>query len=330
MRILGINGGHDLSYCILEDGEPILHVEQERISRVKNQGGNPYKFVLDNCDQLDTIDAVALQAESQTYRDTPEYKKIAALGKVYDVWHHTSHAAHAFYSSTFTNSLIVTIDGSGQEDIGSSSFCIYEGRGTSLSRVWRFEKSIGNVWSVITRLLGLSTSGPAGNQAGTVMAMAAYGDPRHFSDGFTWGGTKSEHRRIWKKKYTKDNEFDIAAGLQEATEQFFMKQLNQCLGYIRYPDILGELVEHSNICIAGGCALNAVLMGKLVDKYPDKTFYVPPVPYDAGLSLGAAQYVWHQLMWRDRKWWETSFPPYLGREYSKVEIENAIQALLDN
>ena len=33
MRIIGFQSGHDVSYCVLEDGVPIIHEELERFIR---------------------------------------------------------------------------------------------------------------------------------------------------------------------------------------------------------------------------------------------------------------------------------------------------------
>jgi len=38
MKILGISTGHDCSYCLLEDGIPVIHEKWERNSRIKESG----------------------------------------------------------------------------------------------------------------------------------------------------------------------------------------------------------------------------------------------------------------------------------------------------
>ena len=37
MKIVGFQSGHDTSYCVLEDGKPIIHEELERFSREKEK-----------------------------------------------------------------------------------------------------------------------------------------------------------------------------------------------------------------------------------------------------------------------------------------------------
>ena len=40
MKILGFQSGHDVSYCILENGIPIIHEELERFIRKKEPLGD--------------------------------------------------------------------------------------------------------------------------------------------------------------------------------------------------------------------------------------------------------------------------------------------------
>ena len=47
MIIAGGWSGHDCSFCILEDGVPILHAEYERYIREKEPPGDSLKFLYD-------------------------------------------------------------------------------------------------------------------------------------------------------------------------------------------------------------------------------------------------------------------------------------------
>ena len=57
MKIVGYQSGHDVSYCILEDGVPIIHEELERFLREKEPLGDGLEFALNNIsdDELDEI-----------------------------------------------------------------------------------------------------------------------------------------------------------------------------------------------------------------------------------------------------------------------------------
>ena len=66
------------------------------------------------------------------------------------------------------------------------------------------------------------------------------------------------------------------------------------------------------------------MVGKMYEWYDGivENIYVPPVPYDAGLSIGAAQIVWHDedFMNQPRIKWEDSSPTYLGYSYSDEAV----------
>ena len=40
IKILGFQSGHDVSYCVLENGVPIIHEELERFTREKEPFGD--------------------------------------------------------------------------------------------------------------------------------------------------------------------------------------------------------------------------------------------------------------------------------------------------
>ena len=81
-----------------------------------------------------------------------------------------------------------------------------------------------------------------------------------------------------------------------------------------------------NICFAGGVSLNSVALGKITSKYKDhfENFFVPPVPYDGGLSIGACQYLWHSELGNDVEK-DLFVSPYLGEVYSKEDVLEAIE-----
>ena len=70
--------------------------------------------------------------------------------------------------------------------------------------------------------------------------------------------------------------------------------------------------EHKELCVAGGCALNSVIIGKIQSWFPQiKNIYVPPVPYDAGLAIGSAQFLWHQILGNKRIKWKDNFSRHI-------------------
>jgi carbamoyltransferase len=120
---------------------------------------------------------------------------------------------------------------------------------------------------------------------------------------------------------SEQEKFDLAAGLQAATEDL----VKQIIGHHLWKN---DDIEH--ICIAGGVALNSVCMGKVRDWFPKiKSLYIPPVPYDGGLCIGGAQYVWHHVLENERVKWQDNMSPYLGEKYGEERIRSDLSKFAD-
>ena len=116
---------HDVSYAILEDGVPILHNELERFNRQKSSTGDGMQFMLDTCPEhlYEDADYAVHYKASKYYGGYPKasFNKIKSIvqrngGDFIEPGHHQSHAAAAFFSSEFDESLIITFDGNGTEN----------------------------------------------------------------------------------------------------------------------------------------------------------------------------------------------------------------------
>jgi carbamoyltransferase len=102
---------------------------------------------------------------------------------------------------------------------------------------------------------------------------------------------------------------DIAASAQAVFEDCSFHQLNH----------LFKITNCTNLCIAGGCGLNGVMVGKIINNTGFKHVYLPPVSGDSGLSLGGALYIWHTILKNPRK--ISFFKPNIGSKYTDQEIE---------
>jgi carbamoyltransferase len=124
--IAGISRGHNASVCLLKDGEIVLAIEEERLSRKKYDGG-PYASmikILDYTDKLDYLVIAHTQPDDSRvdFRGGSVYNGLAQkLGLIKDddqvldlhKWHHKLHAASAFYRSGFDEAVAVIVDGAG-------------------------------------------------------------------------------------------------------------------------------------------------------------------------------------------------------------------------
>lgn len=135
--ILGISRGHNAGACLINaDGEIVFAMEEERISRVKYDGG-PYACmmkVLEYTDKLDYIFVSHTQSLEETGATVEfigdnlyaglarkmgliEHKNVSLRDhpQVVDLahQHHKIHAACAFYRSGFDQAAAVIVDGAG-------------------------------------------------------------------------------------------------------------------------------------------------------------------------------------------------------------------------
>ena len=56
----------------------------------------------------------------------------------------------------------------------------------------------------------------------------------------------------------------------------------------------------TNLCLAGGVALNAVANGRIRPETPFEDVYVQPAAGDSGIAVGAAYHVWNQELGKPR------------------------------
>ena len=77
---------------------------------------------------------------------------------------------------------------------------------------------------------------------------------------------------------------DIAASIQNVTEKIMLMLASS----------LRKEYGISNLCLAGGVALNCVANGKILKSGYFKDLWIQPAAGDAGGALGAALLVWFQ------------------------------------
>jgi carbamoyltransferase len=83
---------------------------------------------------------------------------------------------------------------------------------------------------------------------------------------------------------------DLAASIQQVTETAMLAMGRD----------LHRRTQQRNLVLAGGVALNCVANGKLLREGPFESIWIQPAAGDAGGALGAAQFVWHQLLEKPR------------------------------
>jgi carbamoyltransferase len=363
LKVVGLYNWHDGGYCVLEDGIVKEHIEIERYTRLKEDGGDSLKYLRDiylkkNNLKIEDINAwvspcpnTNLEKGGGQSFDTHNYLD---KSKVNFYSHHLCHASHAFFSSDLKDSLVLTIDSAGLEENGNSvSTCGYLGNDNKIEKFFEISNnkfSLGSLWGRCTRFIFKLSSGyPRGHQAGSVMAMAAFGDPTKYYDDFMKMATvdfpyvtqtppgykrgvyvppEEDVTHPYLDRFRKlaeideQTKMDLAASLQKVTEELLFNIIKQAIQLAKSRNNSG----FKNICLAGGVSLNSSFAGKIIKHFKGdiEKVFIPPVPYDGGLSIGAAQYHWHVVLGNARDY-NNFVSPYLGESYGEIDVRNAIK-----
>jgi carbamoyltransferase len=227
--------------------------------------------------------------------------------------HHESHAASAFFPSPFDEAAILTLDGVGEWT--TASWGTGRGNRIDLSHQLQFPHSLGLLYSAFTYYCGFAVN--SGEYK--LMGLAPYGESvyrrliyDHLLDlkadgsfrlnmeyfNYCQGLSMTSHRfhaLFGGPPRTPDSRIeqrhmDLAASIQRVTEEVVL----------RMGQTLHRETGLSNLVMAGGVALNCVANGKLLREGPFDRIWVQPSAGDAGGALGAALFVWHQLLERPR------------------------------
>ena len=115
---------------------------------------------------------------------------------------------------------------------------------------------------------------------------------------------------------------DIASSIQAVTEEIVLRLTKD----------IAEVYKVSNLCMAGGVALNCVANGKILKNEVFKNIWIQPAAGDAGGSLGAALAYWHQELNQERKidLNDSMKGSYLGPSYENSFIEKELKILNAN
>ena len=264
------------------------------------------------------------------------------IKKIYFSDHHLSHAASAFFPSPFEEALVLTADGVGEW--ATTTVAIGKGNNLEIKKEIHFPHSLGLLYSAFTYYAGFKVN--SGEYK--LMGLAPYGSPVYedkiknnlinikddgsfhldqsyfnYSTGLTMTNKKFDNlfgQKVRDSKYEKLTQFhmDIAASIQKVTEDVMIKIAKS----------LKEEFNISNLCLAGGVALNCVANGKILKEKIFDKIWVQPAAGDAGGSLGAALALWYieQNNPRTIDYEDSMQGSYLGPQYLQKEIEEQLNA----
>jgi len=249
--------------------------------------------------------------------------------------HHLSHAA-AYLLSPFDDAAVVTLDGVGEW--ASATMGVGEGCHVALDREIRFPHSLGLFYSAVTAHLGFRVN----NDEYKVMGLASYGDPTRFRD---------EMRQLLHLHDDGSFELDMRYFAYHYRLAMLSPRGKQLLGPSRQPESdvdqrhcdmsasLQERLEEAvvgfaraaykttgkrRLCMGGGVALNCVANGRVLMDTGFEDLWIQPATGDDGGALGAAVWVWNQVLGHDER--IAMDDAYLGPGYSEQEIRETIAA----
>lgn len=196
-------------------------------------------------------------------------------------WHHESHAAAGYYTSTFDQAAVVVIDAIGEFE----TLTIWQGQGNNIKKIYsqRYPDSLGLWYSAMTQRCYLKPN----EEEYILMGMAAYGDATRLKDRIKEDFFKHTRKLVafkrnlhrgcqdWAPELTVNDSFDIAAATQAVYEEYFEKIVAHAK----------RITGSDNLVIMGGCALNC--MANPIAYRHFENVWIMPNPGDAGSAVGA-------------------------------------------
>jgi carbamoyltransferase len=267
--------------------------------------------------------------------------------KIINIPHHLSHIASAYLCSGFNKSLGLTFDGTG--DFSCLELYDIQNENFKIEKKISFPHSLGIFYQTVTQYLGFKYYG----EEYKVMGLAAYGNKKYIDEMYKLFRIKKDNsyelnlnyfehhhksfsyyfengapffenffndkfENLFNQKSRLSNEpinqfhKDIAASAQHVFEEIIIILLRKKLKDLNY----------KNLCVAGGCAFNSLLMGKIKNEFTDLNVFVQPNSGDAGGAIGAALYA---NMKYNKNFKNNKFlNPYLGPSYSNEFIKDTI------
>ena len=254
--------------------------------------------------------------------------------------HHFSHAASAFFASPFEEAVVLTLDGVGEW--ATTSVAIGKGNKLEIVKEIHFPHSLGLLYSAFTYYTGFRVN--SGEYK--LMGLAPYGVPKYkkiildnlidlkpdgsfrldqsyfnYATGLTM--VNQNFADLFGKPVRKPDtdeltqfHMDIASSVQAVTEEVVLTLTRA----------LAEEYKISNLCLAGGVALNCVANGKILRDKSFQDIWIQPASGDAGGALGCALGFWHQELNKLRivNTSDSMQGSYLGPIYKQESIEKEL------
>jgi carbamoyltransferase len=286
------------------------------------------------------------EALAQAFDVSPD----AIRAKFHRIEHHQAHLASTFFVSPFDQAALLSADGLG--DFASTMWGTGLGNRMHIDGAIAFPHSLGMYYTAVSQYLGFRKFGDEYK----VMGLAAYGEPAYLDEfrkivhtnggvGFRLGLEYFKHHRTGPEMTWRDADKTPELGAM------FSDYMAERLGPARDPaapvekvhrdgaatlqarleEVLFEMLRalHARtklkaVCLAGGVAFNCVANGKIFEQTPFEQIFVQPAAGDAGLAIGAAYFVHHQILGQPRSF--VMEHAYWGPGYTPEQVRSAVAA----
>lgn len=325
MIVLGISGGHDANWCIVEDGVLLGAYEKERFTRERYASGEVVSLIPETLAKLNlTVDDIDLVATTVPVHKNAESGLRLLAGRIYETindWqhqtvellgrilpcvclpHHVAHAAYARYASGFPETAAITWDAGGDLFTvdAHTSTTVSHWKGNRLEWIERVPNSdIGSLWFAYSKVV---FSDP--NVGGKLMGLASFGTPamlEQMRDRFmvTQNGTFDGAltvKNCWPDferppfgqpglTWRDRHAKDLAYAVQAITTECGLSLARKAR----------ELTGVDRLVLSGGCALNAYTNTAVKRMAGYRDVFVPPAVADGGLAVGCALFALHHVL----------------------------------
>jgi carbamoyltransferase len=300
-----------------------------------------------------TKDNTRFAAIPTTLEEALECDPADLKAKVHRMEHHRAHMASAYFVSPFEDAAVFSID-----SLGDFASCMWgAGKGGRMTHdgAISYPHSLGMYYSAVSQYLGF----PKFGDEYKVMGLAAYGEPEYLDafreivqydekkDGYNFhlalkyfihhtktdpiiypsNGKTAGRRRFYSDEFVRKfgparspeellekHHRNLAASLQARLEEVYLGMLRK----------LAKDTGQKKVCLAGGVAFNCVANGKALEFTPFEKVFVHPAAGDAGLAVGAAFYVWNQILGNPRSF--EMKHAYWGPGFDRGEIHSALDS----
>ena len=326
--ILGMSvAHHDGSMCILKGGKIVAAIEVERLSKKKKEPLRDNNFSLLVEYILDAAEVKWEDIDYVAHGCSPEYPDLNSVEfaldwvmggsklqpkPIYTVPHHLSHASATYFTSPFTDSVFLTLDGSE----GDCEYFFHNSLiGWGDHHILQADRMIPSGFSIyyqrVCEYLGL---GDPLHKVGTLMGLASYGT---ILDSYVDLPATVKKTNLIKENFS--GAADVAATAQKVLEErilYFIKN------DISSPGLNRDQDESTNLCLGGGTFYNCPTNSRILKETKFKNIHHFPACGDSGIGIGAALYVAHAILDQPRYQYKPHEICYLGKDYKlKKEID---------